>query len=183
MLCLPGVDSKSYGEVFGPGVPLPEVSCPDPGCGGERLRGHGWYGRYLEDSRVALRRLRCRRCEVTHAVLPAEVCAYRDLKLEALEAALVVDGGPAAQARAAGQPGPAGVRRVRRWRQHLARGWALAVAAVLPPASGRWWERVREVFGCGPGWLVRLRQWLWLAWGEFFSGLSGLFRQGRPRLG
>ena len=180
MLFLPGVDSKSYGEVFGPGLPLPAVSCPDPQCGGQRLVGHGWYERYLGGVRTAVRRLRCRRCGVTHAVLPQEVCAYRDLKLGALEQALEVAGGPTAQARAAGQAGQAGRRRVRGWRRAVAGGWGAAVAAVLPPASGRWWERAQAMCGSAPGWLVRLRRWLWERWGYFLSGLSGLFRHGRP---
>jgi hypothetical protein len=113
-------------------------------------------------------------------VLPEQVCAYRDLPLGALERALEAGGGPAAQARAAQQAGPAGRRRVRGWRRAASQGWTAALAAVLPPAWGMWWERVREVFGSAPGWLVRLRCWLWEKWSYFFSGLAGLWRHGRP---
>jgi hypothetical protein len=46
---------------------VPDLSCPDPKCGEARLRGHGWYKRYLGGERQAFRRVRCSRCKVSHA--------------------------------------------------------------------------------------------------------------------
>lgn len=115
MLSLVGVGCKEYRErVGGRTVELPAVSCPDPQCQGTRLRGHGWYQRYIDGKQEPLRRVRCPRCRVSHALLPEDLCAYRDATLGAVELALAA-GGPSAGAHAAQQGGRQGVRRVRRW--------------------------------------------------------------------
>lgn len=180
MLSLRGFDCKTYWERFAPGQPLPEIACPEPACT-EFLRGHGWYRRYLNGELVPIRRTRCDRCEVTHAVLPEDVCAYHDLTLWTLECALETEGGPTAVARATGQADGVGVRRARRWQRRERASWIAELLALLPPTAGRWWERVRAVVGPEPGALIRLRRWLWSTWRCFFSGLTGLFRHGQPR--
>ncbi len=179
MVCLRGLDRKSYSERLAGGW-LPELSCPDPECEDEPLRGHGWYRRYLDQILMAIRRLRCRRCRVTHALLPEDVVAYRDLTLAALESALQIDAGPSVRAQAAGQEGVCGVRRVRGWRRRLSSGWVHQLVAILPASAGDLWERVVASLGPPPGALVRLRHWLWSTYRLFFSGLSGLYRHGRP---
>ena len=122
MLCLPGLGRKDYWKRLG-APSIPELACPDPSCDGWSLRGHGWYRRYLDGEYVAIRRLRCPRCGVTHALLPEDVVAYHDLTLLDLEEILEAEGGPSAAAHAAHQRGRAGVRRVRRWK-HALRGGA-----------------------------------------------------------
>lgn len=181
MVCLAGLDRKTYKSRVVEGRELPEIACPHPDCGGERLRGHGGYRRYLDGLLAFIRRLRCRRCGVTHALLPEDVCAYQDLCLDALEEALDA-AGPTLAARAAGESeGAAGVRRARRWRHHARAPWCAQLMALLPPAAGSWWQRARAVVGSASGALVRLRHWLWSTWGCFFGGLTGLYRYGRPR--
>ena len=101
MLSLRGVDCKTYWELFAPGQPLPEIPCPKPDCAG-LLHGHGWYRRYLNGELVPIRRGLCDRCEVSHAVLPEDVCGYHDLTLWTLECALETEGGPTAVAQAMG---------------------------------------------------------------------------------
>lgn len=179
MVCLRGLDSKSYESTLGGGE-VPVRICPDPRCGGAVLRGHGWYPRYLEGLRQRIRRLRCPRCGVTHGVLPEDVCAYRDTPLAAVEAG-VDAASPRAGAQASGQSGDAGVRRVRRWRAGDAAAWAAQLRSLLPAVEGTWWQRAQKVFGPAPGWLLRLRRWLWQGYNLLFSGLSGLWRGGRPR--
>ncbi len=73
MVCVRGLDSKTYEERMARGKPLPEVPCPNPSCNDLCLRGHGWHKRYLDGERVALRRLRCPRCRVSHVLLPEPV--------------------------------------------------------------------------------------------------------------
>lgn len=180
MVCVAGLDSKSYVERLVRGGAVPEVACPEPRCAGSLLRGHGWYERYLDHVLFAIRRLRCGRCGVTHALLPEDVCAYRDLRLGVVEQALEAGGGPVSGARAAGQAGTAGRRRVRGWQRCLQRPWARAVAALLAPCAGDWWQRVQATVGAAPGALVRLRRWLGAVYGLFLGGLSGLWRRGRP---
>lgn len=182
MICVRGLDCKTYWDRLAPGRPLPEIPCPQPKCEGELLRGHGWYTRYLDEERVAIRRVICHRCRVSHAVLPEDVCAYHDLTLWALEQALETPGGPSAVARATGQVGEAGRRRARRWQRRADAPWSAQLLALLPPMAGHWWERVQATVGAAPGALVRLRRWLWSTWRCFFSGLNGLFRRGRPRV-
>lgn len=179
MVCLPGLDSKSYEQSLGDGV-VPAVSCPDPRCGGALLRGHGWYPRYLMGVQQRFRRCRCPQCGVSHAVLPEDVCAYRDAQLVELEAGLAAESASVG-ARAAGQPGDSAVRRVRGWRRSQKADWVKTLLALLPAAEGAWWHRAQTVFGPTAGWLLRLRHWLWQAYRLLFSGLSGLWRGGRPR--
>lgn len=177
MVCVVGLDSKSYEQQLGSGA-IPEVACPNPSCQGHLLSPHGWYRRYLDAVLVAFRRLRCRRCRVSHALLPEDVCAYQDLKLPVLERAMDAAGGPSAAARAAGQDdGENGVRRARRWR----RGRLWAPLELLLGATGRLAERIVELVGHGVGKLVRLRHGLWSRYGYLLGGPVGLFRQGRPR--
>jgi hypothetical protein len=180
MLSLAGVGCKHYEELVGRGTPIPEVSCPDPECQASRLQARGWYWRYLGGVRTEMRRLRCPRCGVSHALLPEDLCAYRDATLGAVESALEV-GVPSGGAQAAGQDGSAGVRRVRRWLRSDGSPLATGVQAVLAPAEGPWWRRAQQVFGAGAGWLTRLRHWLWSRWRCFLGGVSGLYRHGRPR--
>lgn len=147
MVSLEGLDCKQYRERVEGAVP--EISCPDPECHQTRLRGHGWYHRYLGGMRQPLRRLRCPRCRVSHALLPEDLCAYRDVSLEAVEAALAA-GRQAPARRPAGRlaaPGyggcaagcaappvgwPPGCRRC--WRPRRGRGGS---------GRSRWWARRR----------------------------------------
>lgn len=174
MVCVRGLDSKSYEKQVAPGKPIPEVPCPS--CNGCRLRGHGWHKRYLGGQRVALRRLRCPRCRVSHVLLPEDVCAYRDLTLETLEVAMEAPSVSAA-ARAAGQVGVAAVRQARRWR----RGSTWRYLSFLLPAAGTAWQRIEAIVGKVAGKLLRLRRWLWSHLGTLLGGPTGLFRDGRPR--
>ena len=175
MLCLRGVDSKVYWTLLARGRPMPQIPCPDPSCG-DWLKARGWYWRYLDGKRVPLRRLRCSRCGVSHALLPEDVCAYNDLTLPVLEVAMGVEDGPSAAARATDQPGPSGRRRVRLW----LRGSSWQGLSFLLPGSGSAWERIVAIFGEAPGKLIRLRHWLSSKLGFFFGGPAGLFRHGRP---
>jgi hypothetical protein len=180
MLSLVGVGCKQYEEWVGRGASIPEVSCPDAACQGARLRGRGWYRRYLGGVARRLRRLRCPRCRVSHAWLPEDLCAYRDATFDAVESALSA-GAPSGGAQAAGQGGRAGVRRVRRWLRSAGGPLAAAVQALLAPAEGPWWRRAQRGVGEAAGWLTRLRHWLWSRWRCFLGGVSGLYRHGRPR--
>jgi len=101
MVSVVGWGCKQYREQMDSGV-VPELSCPDPECRGSVLRGHGWYRRYLAGERQRLRRVRCPRCRVSHAVLPEDVCAYRDLTFDAVEAGLAAER-PSAGARSLGR--------------------------------------------------------------------------------
>ena len=178
MVCLPGLDSKSYEQCLGDGV-VPPVRCPDPRCNGAVLRGHGWYPRYLAGVQQRFRRCRCPQCGVSHAVLPEDVCAYRDALLVEVEVGLEAESASLG-ARAAGQSGAHGVRRVRGWRRSQKATWVKTLLALLPAVEGPWWQRVQTVFGPATGWLLRLRWWLWRSHDFLFSGLSGLWRGGRP---
>jgi hypothetical protein len=113
-------------------------------------------------------------------VLPEDVCAWLDLTLVALEVAVTVGSGPTAGARAAGLSGAPAVRRVRRWRRQLGRVLVGRLLALLPAGSGSWWDRAVAVVGSAPGVLLRLRAWLWSAYGLLLTGLAGLLRGGRP---
>jgi hypothetical protein len=175
MLFLPGLDSKTYCQRLAE-EPLPEIPCPDPDCLDRPLRGHGWYFRFLDGVKVAFRRLRCPRCRRSHALLPEDVCAYQDLKLDALEKTLEAPG-PTRAARAAGEAGTAAVRRARRRRG--ARLWQ-ELWAVLPAASYLL-EKIAVLVGEAPGRLLRLRRRLWRQLAYLLAGPAGLFRHGRPR--
>jgi len=178
MLSLEGVGCKEYGGLVG-GEVVPEVSCPDPKCQGIRLRGHGWYLRYVGGKQEPLRRVRCPRCRVSHALLPEDLCAYRDATLGAVELALAASG-PSAGAQAAQQGGSQGVRRVRRWLRSADGRFAASLQALLAPAVGPWWCRAQKVVGEAAGWLTRLRHFVWSRWRCFVGGVSGLYRHGRP---
>ena len=109
-----------------------------------------------------------------------DVCAYRDVRLTAVEAAADTGPGPAARARAAGETGHEAKRRVRRWGLGSASRWVVLLVALLPAGPEHWMDRVRAVVGAGSGALVRLRQWLWERYTVFLGGPCGLFRLGRP---
>ena len=153
MLCVRGLDSKSYWKLLAAGKSLPDVECPNPTCRGCLLRGHGWYWRRLDGQLKRVRRLRCPRCRRTHALLPEDVCAYRDLRLSEVEHALEESPSPS---------------------------WQTPVLFLLPGTIGSFWDRVRAVVGQDDGKLIRLRHWVWSICRYFLSGLSGLFRQGQP---
>jgi len=176
MVCVRGLGSKTYEEQMARGKQLPEVPCPNPSCNGLCLRGHGWHKRYLGGERVALRRLRCPRCRVSHVLLPEDVCAYRDLTLSTLEAAMEAPSASAA-ARAAGRSGVAAVRQARRWR--CGSTWQLL--SFLLPAAGTAWQRIEAIVGKVAGKLLRLRHWLCSHLGYLLGGPTGFFRGGRPR--
>ena len=178
MVSVAGLGCKQYREQMDSGV-VPGLICPDPQCQGTSLRGHGWYKRYLGGGRQSLRRVRCPRCKVSHAVLPEDVCAYRDLTLGAVEAGLGAQG-PSVGAEVSGQVGSAGVRRVRGWLRSAQEPYAAKLQALLGPVSGPWWRGAQEVIGKTPGWLTRLRHFLWSSFRCFLGGVSGLFRHGRP---
>ena len=82
MLSVPGLDCGSYRMQLASGE-IPEVECPS--CDRSLLRGHGWYRRRVDGHEIRIRRLRCPRCLATHALLPEDLCAYRDSKLNALK--------------------------------------------------------------------------------------------------
>jgi len=181
MLSVVGVDRQVYWDVFQRGRPIPDIACPDPACEGQLLGSHAWYERYLDGDLCELHRLVCRRCSVTHAVLPEDVCAYHDATLVQIEAALEAGPGPAAASEAAGQEGAGARPRVRRWLRRLD-GWLRQqVVGLLPAVAGSLLERVRAVFGAAPGVLVRLRHWMWSRYLLFFGGPAGVYRHGRPR--
>jgi hypothetical protein len=180
MLSAVGIGCKDYQRRIGRGQVGPEAACPDPACHGQLQRPHGYYRRYVGRVLFEVRRLICLVCGVTNAVLPADICAYRDLTLTAVEAAVDVGPGPAARAKAAQERGPNAKRRARRWRLDAASLWVSQLVALLPGVAGPWMERVRAVVGAGPGALVRLRSWLWSRYTVFLGGLAGLYRLGRP---
>ena len=110
------------------------------------MGSNGWRGRYFYSSFRPILVLHCAGCRRYDRLLPADVCAYRDLTLGQWEAAIDAGPGHVAGARAAGQLGPGATRRVRRWH----RGFALLVQvllALLPAVAGPWLTRVRAVVG------------------------------------
>lgn len=120
---------------------------------------------------------------MTHAILSADVCAYRDLALDTLISVLEAEG-PTAAARklvgeaGGGDPDPVLVRRLRRWRKEARVPRARHSERVLP-ASGSpspWWERALAAYGD----LVSWRHQQWAQTGYFVTPLFGLFRHGRP---
>jgi len=180
MLSVAGVRCNEYACVVGRSGSVPSVACPTPGCQGRRQRGHGFYKRYVNGVQRELRRLICSTCGVTNALLPEDLCAYRDATLTAVEAAADAGPGPAARARAAGETGHEARRRVRRWGLGCASRWVVRLVALLPAGPESWLDRVRAVVGAGSGVLVRLRQWLWERYAVFLGGPCGLFPHGRP---
>jgi hypothetical protein len=146
MVSVEGVGCKQYREQMDSGA-VPALSCPNPECPGILLRGHGWYRCYLAGERQLLRRVRCPRCRVSHAVLPEDVCAYRDLTFGAVEAGLVVER-PRAGTETSGQSGGPGVRRVRGWLRSSQERFATKLQGLLGAVPcpwwrgrSRWWER------------------------------------------
>jgi hypothetical protein len=127
----------------------------------------------------ALRRVLCPRCKVSHAVLPEDVCAYRDLTLGCVEAGLAA-GRPSVGAEVSGQDGSQGVRRVRGWLRSAGESFAAKLQGLLGAVAGPWWRAAQAVVGKAPGWLTRLRHFLWSGFRYFLGGVSGLFRHGRP---
>jgi hypothetical protein len=185
MLSVPGVGRKEYQEKVGRGQAVPEVPCPSPACMGRLQRAHGYYKRYVACVLFEVRRLICLVCGVTNAILPADICAYRDLTLTALEAAADAGPGPSARAKAADEkrekePMQNAKRRARRWALEGGSFWVSRLVALLPAAPLPWIERVRAVVGAAPGALVRMRSWLWSQKTVFLGGPSGLYRLGRP---
>ena len=181
MLSVSGVACNEYARVIGRNGSVPAVSCPAPGCQGRLQRGHGFYRRYVDGVLRELRRMICPACGVTNALLPEDLCAYRDATLTAVEAAADTGPGPAVRARAAGETGHEAKRRVRRWGLEPESRWVVLLVALLPAGPQHWLERVRAVVGPGSGALVRLRRWLWERYTVFLGGPCGLFRLGRPR--
>lgn len=180
MLSMTGVSCNEYADEIGRNGSVPAVPCPAPGCQGRLQRGHGFYKRYLNGVQRELRRLICPVCGVTNALLPEDLCAYRDATLTAVEAAADAGPGPAARARAAGETGHEARRRVRRWGLGPGSRWVTRLVALLPAGPEHWLDRVRAVVGAGCGALVRLRHWLWSRYAMFLGGPCGLFRHGRP---
>jgi Domain of unknown function (DUF6431) len=177
MVSVAGLGCKQYREQMDGGA-VPELICPDPKCR-TPLRGHGWYRRYLGGGRQLVRRVRCPRCKVSHAVLPEDVCAYRDLTFGAVEAGLAA-GAPSAGAEVSRQMGRPGVRRVRGWLRSEQEPFAAKLLGLLGPVAGPWWRGAQEVVGQAAGWLTRLRHFTWSSFRYFLGGVSGLFRHGRP---
>ena len=175
MLFLKGVGDKDYSSVVGvKGTRLPELRCPLKGCD-ERLAGHGGYERYVGGHRAWIRRGICEKCQVSHAIVAEDRVAYRDLTLGELEIGWGASG-PASAARALGQRGEAGVRRMRSALRRLGERILGPVQALLPMLA----EQGDLVLAAARGVLVRLRGRLWSKLGLFFSGLTGLWRRGRP---
>lgn len=180
MLSVTGVSCNAYAGEIGRGGSIPAISCPAPGCQGRLQQGHGFYKRYVGGLLFEVRRLMCLVCRVTNALLPEDLCAYRDATLTAVEAAADTGPGPAARARAAGETGHEARRRVRRWGLGSGSRWVIRLVALLPAGPESWLERVRAVVGTGGGALVRLRPWLWSHYTVLLGGPCGLFRLGRP---
>lgn len=175
MLSLPGVDRKHYQAWFQGPFPRPRCPC----CRHSRLRPHGSYWRYVDGRRWRIRRGRCSDpdCGVTHAIVPEDLCAYRDLTLDALASVLSARGPSAGAREGVGEGDRASVRRARRWRLEASGERARQSAHVVASVGvGPWWQRVLEVFGS----LVVWRRWLWSETRYFATGLLGLFRRGRP---
>lgn len=181
MLSMAGVGRNVYAEILGRGCMVPEIPCPAPECNGRVQRSHGYYRRYVEGRLFEVRRLICLVCGVTNALLPEDMCAYRDTSLSAIEAAADGGPGPASRAEAAGEGGHEAKRRVRRWGVDGRSRWVTQLVALLAAGPEGWMERVRAVVGAEACALVRLRRWLWSRYVVFLGGPSGLFRLGRPR--
>ncbi len=179
MLSIKGLTCKTYTDWRETGCVLEQRGCPKRGCPGQ-LGRWGGYWRYVAAVLMWIQRLRCSVCGATHAVLPEELCAYRDATLQGVEVALE-QGQPARAAKAAEQDGPSGKRRVRRWVRALSGLVAQAIVGLLPAVEGPLIEKVWAVVGREAGALVRLRHWLWERHNLYFGGPSGLYRGGCPR--
>lgn len=144
--------------------------CPSPGCGAT-MRPHAFYERSLGGELVRFLRVRCGSCRITHAVLPSDVCAWRNLLLPAWEAAMEPGRGPTASARAAGMVDAEGARRGRRIRAQPSLTMRVVLSALLQAATGDWLSRARQALGAAPGVLQRLRVWPWRTCGDW-RGIS-----------
>ncbi len=179
MLCLVGVSSKEYIESSSRAVHRGlELSCPDPDCADARLVGHGGYRRYLGGELQKIARVCCRRCGVTHGVLPGDACAYRDMTLDSVESAWDAQG-PRAAVRASSHAGVSAIRSMRRVLSKQQTALA-AVRRFLPTLPAHGLAGLRAVLGSGAGVLLRVRELLWSTYRLWFSGLCGLWRHGRP---
>ncbi len=179
MLCLVGVSSKEYIESSSRAVHRGlELSCPDPDCADARLVGHGGYRRYLGGELQKIARVCCRRCGVTHGVLPSDACAYRDLTLDSLESVWDAEG-PRSAVRQLEPPGVCTHRSLRRVLRKVAAA-GTGLRSLLPALLAGGLKELRAVFGPSRGVLLRVREWLWSGYGYWFSGLCGLWRHGRP---
>ena len=166
MICAPGLDSENYWQRLSTGS-MPEVSCPS--CDHCLLRGHGWYERRVDGQTVRLRRLRCPRCGETHALLPEDLCAYRDLKLHAMEHTLEE-----------AENADTTPKEHRQGDAEWIEGRCRALFFILPATAGSLLNRIRTIVGATDGSLVRMRHWLWRRYALFLSGFAGLFRRGQP---
>ena len=174
MLFLEGVGNKDYLSAVGAkGSRLPELRCPLPGCG-ERLAGHGGYGRYIGGRLQWVRRGICPKCHVSHAIVAEDLVAYRDLTLGELEVIWEATGAASA-ARALSQSGEVALRRVRSEYRRLRGPIQAQIQALLPALGDR-----AQLYATARGFLLQLRVRLWSVLGLFFSGLTGLWRHGRP---
>lgn len=171
MVFLEGIGVEEYLDLETVG----ELSCPV--CRA-KLHGHGGYFRYLGGSLCWVFRVLCPPCGVTHVVLPGNVCAYRDMTLEMVEE--IVEAGSPSEGKRHLDPPPVDGRRVVRRVLRAFEQQMRAVVGMLPPTPGSGLDKLRTVLGPQPGVLIRLRRWLLLTWGEWFSGLCGLWRHGRP---
>lgn len=52
---------------------------------GQAVTGFSWYRRYLWDELIPIRRVRCRACRRTHAVLPSSVAPHRRYPMRVVE--------------------------------------------------------------------------------------------------
>ena len=67
---------------------LKETACP--ACGtGDVFSCHGWYTKYYFNERINILRVRCQRCGVTHAVMPAFSLPDTSIGTEKAEAYLI----------------------------------------------------------------------------------------------
>jgi len=176
MLFLDGVGVEAFVSMVASGA-LPSLQCPFPTCK-RKLQGHGGPFRYLAGWLHWVVRVRCPPCGVTPVVLPGTVCASRDMTLETV-AEVVEAGSPSEGARHLDPPPVDGRRVARRVLRAFDRQMR-AVMGLLPATPGGVLGKLRMIFGSQPGVLVRLRRWLLSRWGEWFSGLCGLWRHGRP---
>ena len=125
---------------------------------------------------MPIRRGDCPVCPVTHAILPEDVCAYRDLSLDDLATVLSARG-PTEAARLLEVSGEAWIRKIRRWRREARSVRARQAERILPELDdpAPWWQRAQESYGS----LTQWRRREWVKTGYFATVLLGLFRCGR----
>ncbi len=169
MLCLVGVSSKEYIEIASRALHRRlDLSCPHADCAGAGVVGHGCYRRYLGGELREIARVCCRRCGVTHGVLPGGPCAYRDMTLDSVESAWDAQG-PRAAVRASSHAGVSAIRSMRRVLSKQQTALA-AVRWFLPRLPAHGLAGLRAVLGSGAGVLLRVRELLWSTYGLWFSG-------------